>query len=76
MGPRHLDLYRRYHRFMAEQRGWSEDTISGADYYDSFLSGGADYASQWLYFAGEELVGVSLMDERKSLEPHFHLNMP
>ena len=63
MGPRHLDLYRRYHRFMAEHRGWSEDTISGGDYYDSFVGGGADYASQWLYFAGEELVGVSLMDE-------------
>jgi len=63
MSPRHLQLYRRYHEFMAEHRGWSEDTISGADYYDSFVAGGAEYASQWLYFAGEELVGVSLMDE-------------
>jgi arginine-tRNA-protein transferase len=63
MSPRHLELYRRYHRFMAEHRGWSEDTISGPDYYDSFLAGGPDYASQWLYFDGEELLGVALMDE-------------
>lgn len=62
MSPRHLGLYRRYHEFMARHRGWSLDTISGHDYYDSFLAGG-DYASQWLYFADEELVGVALMDE-------------
>lgn len=75
MGPRHLELYRLYHQFMAEHRGWSADTISGADYYDSFLAGGADYASQWLYFAGEELVGVALMDETPnaiSLVYFFH----
>lgn len=75
MGPRHLELYRRYHQFMAEHRGWSVDTISGADYYDSFLAGGPDYASEWLYFAGEELVGVALMDETPnaiSLVYFFH----
>jgi arginine-tRNA-protein transferase len=63
LSSRHLELYRRYHQFMAEHRGWSKDSISGADYYDSFLAGGDEYASQWLYFAGEELVGVALMDE-------------
>lgn len=75
VSPRHLEIYRRYHRFMAEHRGWSEDTISGADYYDSFVAGGAEYASQWLYFSGEELVGVALMDETPnsiSLVYFFH----
>jgi len=75
MGPRHLELYRLYHQFMAERRGWTVDTISGADYYDSFLAGGGDFASQWLYFAGEELVGVALMDETPnaiSLVYFFH----
>ena len=61
--PEHVDLYRRYQQFMAEHRGWSEDTISGADYYDSFVAGGAEFASQWIYRDGEELVGVALMDE-------------
>lgn len=75
MSPRHLELYRRYHQFMAENRGWSQDTISGADYYDSFLAGGGEFASQWLYFDGGELVGVALMDETPnaiSLVYHFY----
>ena len=63
MSPRHLELYRLYHDFMAQNRGWTRDKISGADYYDSFLAGGDQFGSEWLYFDGSELVGVALMDE-------------
>ncbi|MDA0207326.1 MAG: arginyltransferase [Acidobacteria bacterium] len=63
MSPRHLELYGRYHDFMAENRGWTLDAISGADYYESFLAGGDQFGSEWLYYDGGELVGVALMDE-------------
>jgi len=48
---------------MAENRGWTRDEIAGADYYDSFLACGEEFGSEWLYFDGEQLVGVALMDE-------------
>jgi arginine-tRNA-protein transferase len=62
----HLDLYHRYHRFMSEIRDWRRDRISRAEYVESFVAGGGAFAWQWLYFDGEELVGVALMDETPS----------
>src|SRR5690606_9685977 len=59
----HLELYRRYHEFMAELRGWKADPITGFDYYESFLAGGDTFATQWLYYDKSKLVGVALMDE-------------
>ena len=59
----HVDLYNRYHRFMAELRGWRPDAVSRADYVDSFVSGGGEFARQWMFFEGGRLVGVSLVDE-------------
>ncbi|MCB1019702.1 MAG: arginyltransferase [Bryobacterales bacterium] len=62
----HLDLYHRYHRFMSEIRDWRRDRISRAEYVESFVSGGGAFAWQWLYYDGDELVGVALMDETPS----------
>ena len=59
----HVELYNRYHGYMAEIRGWRPDKISRADYVDSFVSGGGDFARQWMFFEDERLVGVSLVDE-------------
>ena len=63
VSPAHLDLYHRYHRFMAEIREWRRDRISRAEYVESFVAGGGAFAWQWLYYDGDELVGVALMDE-------------
>lgn len=62
-GREHLDLYNRYHRFMAGERGWRPDSIGRADYEESFLSGGADFAWQWEFRDEGRLVGLALMDE-------------
>lgn len=59
----HVDLYNRYHRFMAAHRGWRPDDITRADYLDSFVAGGGDFARQWMFFEDDRLVGVSLVDE-------------
>ena len=62
-GLEHLALYNRYHQFMARERGWRPDTIGPADYADSFLSGGDDFAWQWEFRQNGRLVGLALMDE-------------
>ncbi len=72
---RHVELYNRYHTFMAGERGWRKDLINRGDYYESFVAGGGDFASQWLYYDGTKLVGVALMDETPrsiSLVYYFH----
>ncbi len=59
----HIELYNRYHRFMQDHRGWPERRTSPRDYADSFLISSAGFGWQWLYFEGERLMGVALMDE-------------
>lgn len=59
----HVELYNRYHRFMAGLRGWRPDDITRIDYLDSFVAGGAEFARQWMFFDGDRLIGVSLVDE-------------
>lgn len=59
----HLTLYHRYHRFMSEVREWRRDRISRAEYVESFVAGGGDFAWQWTYYDGDDLLGVALMDE-------------
>ena len=58
-----VELYNRYQRFMHEHRGWELQRASMASYHDMFLSGPAHLGRQWLYFDGDRLIGVSMMDE-------------
>lgn len=58
-----VDLYNRYQRFMHEHRGWELHSANNASYHDMFLSGPAELGRQWLYFRGDELLGVAMMDE-------------
>jgi arginyl-tRNA--protein-N-Asp/Glu arginylyltransferase len=59
----HIALYNGYHRFMHQHRGWPMQQISPQAYHQEFLSGASETGRQWLYFDGDRLVGVSLMDE-------------
>ena len=59
----HLDLYHSYHRFMSEIRDWRRDRISRAEYVESFVAAGGNFAWEWLYYDGDQLAGVALMDE-------------
>jgi leucyl-tRNA---protein transferase len=70
-----VDLYNRYQRFMHEHRGWPLQHANNASYHDLFLSGPAELGRQWLYFSGDRLVGVAMMDETPqavSLVYFFH----
>ena len=58
-----VDLYNRYQRFMHEHRGWQLQQASAASYHDMFLSGPSELGRQWLYFDGDRLIGVAMMDE-------------
>jgi len=64
----HLRIFNRYHDFMAGFRGWKHKTVSAIDYIEDFVVDPFDdeeqpCAFQWLYFDGDRLLGVSLMDE-------------
>ena len=58
----HVDLLNRYHRYMHRHRGWPLQQVTLQTYYRDFVAGAADSGKQWLYFDGEVLVGVALMD--------------
>ena len=75
VSDRHIDLFNRYHQFMAEHRGWRADSITFEAYVESFVIGGEDFAWEWLFYEVSELVGVTLMDQVNdaiSLVYHFH----
>jgi arginine-tRNA-protein transferase len=61
--PSHVELFNRYHRFMAQHRGWQRDLITRESYLESFALGGDEVACQWMFYEGERLTGVALMDE-------------
>jgi arginine-tRNA-protein transferase len=75
VSDQHIELFNRYHRFMAMHRGWQRDAITSEAYVESFVAGGGSFSWQWLYYDGPRLVGVALMDEVEdaiSLVYYFH----
>lgn len=58
----HLDLYHRYHQDMTERRQWDERQTDPADYYQTFVESPGDFAREMLYFRGDTLVAVALVD--------------
>jgi arginine-tRNA-protein transferase len=47
---------------MHGHRDWPLQQITLQGYQQEFLSGASEFGTQWLYFDGDRLVGVSLMD--------------
>lgn len=71
----HIDLFNRYHRYMAEHRGWETDSITVQAYVESFVLGGEGFAWEWQFYEGADLVGITLMDQVAdaiSLVYHYH----
>lgn len=58
----HLELFDKYHEFMSERKGWNFQETSADHYYNSFVSGHEEYGKEVLYFDGEQLIGVDLID--------------
>lgn len=58
----HLELYDRYHRDMADRKGWKGKGIDPIDYYQTFVDGHQDFGHELLLVADNRLVGVALVD--------------
>ncbi|MDD5406792.1 MAG: arginyltransferase [Sulfurovaceae bacterium] len=58
----HLDLYNRYHYYKQDKDGWKYRSISHKEYYENFVDGAEDFGREVLYFQGEKLVCVDLID--------------
>jgi arginine-tRNA-protein transferase len=58
----HLKLYDEYHQYMHERRNWFHRSITKQMYVESFLRGNGDFARELLYFDGNKLLGVALVD--------------
>jgi leucyl-tRNA---protein transferase len=58
----HLRLYNAYHEDMHHRRAWQRQTITEASYRETFLAGDNSFTREFLYFDGDRLVGVGLVD--------------
>jgi len=47
---------------MNDKRGWNTDSISSADYYNSFVDGYGSFGYEFLYIRDKKLIGVALVD--------------
>lgn len=59
----HLDLYRRYHRFMEDHREWPHHDGRAQSYAQAFLLGGEGFAREVAYYRDGELVGCAFLDD-------------
>jgi arginine-tRNA-protein transferase len=62
VSPEHVELYNRYHEFMHGKRDWPYRHITQVEYIDSFLAGEYEFAREFLYYRGGQLIGVGLVD--------------
>lgn len=62
MTREHLDLYDRYHADMNRRKGWPLKSSEPFDYYLTFVHGHQGFGHELLYFLGDRLVCVALVD--------------
>jgi len=62
VSPAHLELYDLYHADMNKRRGWPVHPTNQRRYEESFVDGGGEFAREFLYYDGDQLVGVGLVD--------------
>lgn len=61
----HLKLFEKYHLFKHKKNAWDFNATSAEHYYNSFVIGHEEYGKEVLYFHGEKLIGVDLIDVLK-----------
>jgi leucyl-tRNA---protein transferase len=62
LSQEHLDLFERYHDYMRDRRGWDHQSVNARNYYMSFVHGFGDFGYEVLYFDGDRLIAVDLID--------------
>lgn len=58
----HLELFYRYHAYKHKTRNWDSPKIDPKNYQASFVSGHGNFGYEVLYFEGEKLIAVDLID--------------
>ncbi len=58
----HLELYDTYHQFMQAKRGWNYHELKPQSYHELYVCGAHNFGKEILYFQGEKLIGVDLVD--------------
>ena len=58
----HIRVYKQYHAFMGVEKGWINEEMTAEVYATHFVSGIFPFAYEFLYFLGDTLVGVGLVD--------------
>ena len=58
----HLELFEKYHQHMKNKRDWKYEQTNVQHYYASFVHGYGDFGYEVLYYIGDKLVGVDLID--------------
>ncbi len=58
----HIRLYNDYHNWKADKDQWRSRNISQREYYENFVEGAHDFGREVLYYHGDRLVGVDLID--------------
>ena len=58
----HLELFKKYHQYKADTRGWDYYDINFQRYFNSFVDGHYDYGYEVLYIKDKKLIAVDLID--------------
>ena len=58
----HIELYNRYHAWKSRKDQWRHREISQKEYFENFVDGAHDFGREVLYYAGDTLIGVDLID--------------
>lgn len=59
---KHIQLYNDYHEDMSHRRGWPFRPTTRDTYQESFVDGDFEFAREYLYWRGDRLVGVGIVD--------------
>ena len=62
LSQEHLSLFKKYHLYMKDKKGWEYHETDVNNYYNSFVSNHEDFGHEILYFDEEKLIGVDLID--------------
>ncbi|MEA1892519.1 MAG: arginyltransferase [Campylobacterota bacterium] len=58
----HLDLFEKYHLHMKEKKSWQYNQTNPQNYYSSFVDGHNGFGYEVLYYDGDKLIGIDLID--------------
>lgn len=58
----HINLYDKYHKHMQQKRGWQYYSLKPQSYHELYVTGAHNFGKEVLYFYGDRLIGVDLID--------------